>query len=253
MTQLAYRMDAEDFSFCDQKRPAHELASAAAFNLTDIRNIPVRVAVIGDMKAHGTMGWLHFIAPNQQICTVSESYVADLTGVREEYDILVVAGYDMRRLQRLLRLYQPVLTKKPKIAVLVGAMPSDRSKLLNSGYDDVFDQRTPVPEAQARLLAHHRRYRMSAETGSPRRARSFDPSLWCDSPLTARENEILAALAEKSPLPVLTYHLRKSQSGKRELANSSVRVLISTIRSKLKPGITISYAGCAYSIERSNP
>lgn len=250
MGRFAYKMEAKDFAFLDYQAPSDR---APTFNLNDIKNIAARVAVIGDVSAQGTLSWLQFIAPNQKICTVSESYVGAITSAREEYDILIAVGNDMRRLQRLIRLYQPALTKKPKIAILIGGMPSDRSKLLNSGYDDVFDQRTPVPEAQARLLTHHRRYQFTnGERGAPD-ATSFDASQWCDAPLTARQQEILCALVRSSPAPVLTYHLRKSQSGKRELTNSSVRVLISTIRSKLKSGITIKYTKSSYSIELCNP
>lgn len=251
MGRFSLNMKTEVSDLPKHAAPERRAEYACAFNLTDIKNVSIRVAAIGDAKKQGALGWLHFVAPNQETCTVSESYVADITGARKEYDILVAVGPDMRRLQRLLRLYQPALTKKPKIAVLIGGMPSDRSKLLISGYDDVFDQRMPAPEVQARLLAHYRRYRIASGRAAARGQQHMDVSQWCAAPLTAREQEILACLIERAPEAVRTYHLRKSQSGKRELANSSLRVLISTIRSKLMAGITIRYAGSSYALELS--
>ena len=249
MGYVAYQMEAENFAFIKDQMRSHEVLGTPGFILTDIKNLSVRVAVIGEVKSLHPRDWLNFIAPKHDVCTVSESYVADITPTRQEYDILIVVGRDTRRLQRLIRLYAPALTNKPKIAILVGGMPSERSKLLHSGYDDVFDQRMPVPEAQARILAHHRRYRITSGESSAKDPASFDLSQWCDAPLTAREQEVLSALVQKTPEPVLIYYLQKSLSGKRELASSSVRVLVSNIRSKLKPGVSIRYAGSSYAIE----
>ncbi|KPF92061.1 hypothetical protein IP81_08510 [Novosphingobium sp. AAP83] len=220
------------------------------FALSDLKRIVVRVALVGEIKDISTIAWLQLVVPNQIVSVVSESYIGNFSSSRENYDALFAVGHDARRLQNLIRLYLPIWKGKPKIAVLIGNMPPDRSKLLMAGYDDVIDQRVPVPEAQAKLLAIYRRYRVSNTKGGKQLVPLVDTSPWCIEPLKEREQEILATLIHRFPAKVPTYDLCKSPTGKKDLSPSSVKVMISKIRAKLKPEFSITCLSAAYSFTR---
>ncbi len=223
------------------------------FALSDLKRLAVRVALVGEIKDISAIAWLQLVAPNQNVSVVSESYIGNFSSSRETYDALFAVGHDARRLQNLIRLYLPIWKGKPKIAVMIGNMPPDRSKLLMAGYDDVIDQRIPVPEAQAKLLAVYRRYSIAGNKAAKLQVPLADTSLWCDEPLNDREQEVLSTLIHRAPAKVPTYDLCKSPTGKKDLSPSSVKVIVSKIRAKLKPGFSITCVASSYALGTEPP
>lgn len=111
----------------------------------NIRSIRARVAMFGDAANLPQYQWVQLSFPNSSQSIISESYIADFGHTRGEFDLVVVMGNDPRRLRQLMRLYRPLLSSRPKIAVMQSSNPRDRAMLLNCGFDDVFDTKMAIP------------------------------------------------------------------------------------------------------------
>lgn len=209
---------------------------------SNVRAINARVASFGDSSSLPQLHWLQFVFPDQSVRTISESYIADISPSQSDYDVLVIVGNDVRRIRHLLRLYRPLLNAKPKIAVMQQSLPRDRATLLNAGFDEVLDPRMKVPEAQARALAIANRYFQVMEDTS---ASSELPLYrWLHSALpqmTPRERCVCEMLMKHYPNPVSVSQLATASPNRSAIAASSLRVMISSIRSKLPEGVLIEY------------
>ncbi|MBF9150749.1 hypothetical protein [Novosphingobium jiangmenense] len=209
-----------------------------------VRNLVARIATFGSPSVIQQTEWLQFVFPQQSVRSVSESYIADISPTRSDYDVLAVAGNDIRRVRQLLRIYLPLPSAKPKFAILGATSPRDRATLLNAGFDDVFDARMSVTEAQARILACAQRYASVAQSS----AKAFPDAPQLQrlrrilAQLSPRERSICEALMRQFPDAANIESLATAHRGRRPLAPASLRVLISAIRAKLPAGVTISYA-----------
>ncbi|MFY7836874.1 MAG: hypothetical protein ACOVQ0_11415 [Novosphingobium sp.] len=209
----------------------------------NVRDIRARAALFGDGNNLPQLNWMELCFPNQTFTAVSESYIADISPAGNDFDILVVAGNDMRRLRQLLRLYRPLLHSKPKIAVMPATTPRERAALLNAGFDEVCDPRMPIPEAQARAVSLVNRYRTTAlhVSQKPQNRCFLDESKITVTALTRREQAICSLLLEQSPNHVSISTLCNT-TGAKMITRSSLRVLTSKIRTKLREGWQIEYA-----------
>lgn len=208
----------------------------------NVRNIRARAALFGDGNNLPQLNWMELAFPNQTSTAVSESYIADISPAANDFDILLVTGNDVRRLRQLLRLYRPLLHSKAKIAIMPATTPRERASLLNAGFDEVCDPRMPIPEAQARAVSLVNRYRTAGlrlSQNSQNRC-FFDESEITTAPLTRRERAICSLLFEQSPNHVSISTLCNA-TGVKTIARSSLRVLISKIRTKLRKGWRIEY------------
>lgn len=203
--------------------------------------------MFGDVANLPQFQWGELAFPNSSASLISESYIADFGNVRGEFDVVVVMGNDPRRLQRLMRLYRPLLRSRPKIAVLQVSNPRDRASLLNSGYDDVFEPKMPLPEAQARTIALIRRYAATL-TGDvpevPEVPEDVLRSIITDDAIdtiSCRQIGLLGLLLKKSPNPVAFDQLCSCSSKLKRISAATLRVSISNLRSMLKDDVMIQY------------
>lgn len=211
--------------------------------LGKITTLDARVVVFGNCKPDN-LKWLEQVLPNCSYRTVSESYTADVSPARSDYDVLVVAGNDVKRLRQFIRIYRPLLNSKPKLALISGALPKDRALLLNAGFDDVFDPRMAVAEGRARTVAIANRYREAAEKQSKKVVvQSSIVSEFVSSDfegnLNLRETSILLTLIAHSPRAVPTHKLRNTMARRPEISVPTLRVVLSSIRSKLASSLEI--------------
>lgn len=209
----------------------------------NVRNLVARIAIFGDTSTLPQIDWLQFVLPEQSIRPVSESYIADISPSKSDYDVLAIAGNDIRRVRYLLRIYRPLLSAKPKFAILQSTLPRDRAFLLNAGFDDVFDPRMPVPEAQARIVACAQRYAAVAEGAATPSTElpQFQRLRRMLAQLSPRERSVCEMLLLQFPNPVGIDSLATAHLGRQMLAPASLRVLISTIRTKLPEDVSIAY------------
>lgn len=200
--------------------------------------------MFGDAANLPLFQWGELAFPNSIVSFISESYIADFGNGRGEFDLVVVMGHDPRRLRQLMRLYRPLLRSRPKIAVLQVSNPRDRVLLLNSGYDDVFEPKMPVPEAQARTVALVRRYASTLMGDIPEVPENVLRSVIIDDAidtLTSRQIGLLGLLLNKSPNPVAFDQLCSCSSKRKRISAATLRVAISNLRSKLRSDVEITY------------
>ncbi|WP_298290103.1 hypothetical protein [Novosphingobium sp.] len=210
----------------------------------NIREIRARIAMFGDAANLPQFQWGELAFPNSSASFISESYIADFGNGRGEFDAVVVMGNDPRRLRQLMRLYRPLLRSRPKIAVLQVSNPRDRAMLLNSGYDDVFEPKMPVPEAQARTIALVRRYAATLTGDVPEVPEDVLKSVITEDAIdtiSRRQIGLLGLLLKKSPNPVAFDQLCSCSSKRKRISAATLRVAISNLRSMLKDDVEITY------------
>lgn len=160
-----------------------------------------------------------------------------LSIAESDYETLIIGGNDPVRAARFLRLNRPILASKVKIALMHGSLASKRAKLLNAGFDDVFDSaRMSGDEAAMRCAAIAARYQAAAHKARAdlelisalERVANVDQ-------LSKRERQLLTLLTERLGEPVSHYKLRAELGqNAEELSYNYLKVLASNLRAKLK-------------------
>lgn len=205
----------------------------------------VRVAHFGDTFPSDLDRWLRAVGHEFDLRKISDDYIADTSSRNGGFDVLLVCGSDPIRLRKFLRFYKPALAGKVKIALLQSTKPRGRARLLNSGFDDVFDLKMPAPEARTRIAAIVTR--MGVQPATDRddlvvmgsigpvdvRTLAFDR-------LTPRETKLLGLLAETPgrPVPIAKITERLSAEGK-PIRVATIRVAISKLRQKLHDNVKV--------------
>jgi DNA-binding response OmpR family regulator len=222
--------------------------------------LAVRLALVGETNASNLLIWSELLQREIDICRASENYLADISPNRFEYDLLIIAGNDPKRVKRLLRCYAPAIAWKPKVALVRSSNPRERASLLRSGFDDVFEPRMPIPEAQARMRALVNRYdmalmrRASLELASVPQSGAAADAHFAIAP-TARERALFDLLLSAQGSAVPSRILAAAQGTEGALKPSSVKVVVSSLRRKLRDGYEISsdrQKGYALRTDRAN-
>lgn len=92
-------------------------------------DLVVRMAIIGEAGSSTLLIWSELLHNDISVCRTSENYLADISPNRFDYDVLIIAGNDSKRIKRLLRYYAAALALKPKIALTRMSSPSERATL----------------------------------------------------------------------------------------------------------------------------
>jgi len=165
-----------------------------------------------------------------------------LSRAHGDYDVLIVGGSDPMRLSRFPRANRAITASVIKIALLHDSTPPRRARMLNSGYDEVLDSaRMSLPEARARIIACAHRYEAVRKAKNTARDRHDEITFLCDPlELAPRELAVLLILARNLannvPIDLLSRLIEPSEPAKFKRA---IKVTISRIRHKLKPGYRI--------------
>lgn len=208
---------------------------------------PAMIAYFNDRGVRSQLDWLDGLLPNTFAGRISESYIAPVAN--RYFRILVVCGNDPKRLIKLLRCYRNLVGRKLCIAMTQRSLPADRGKLLNAGFDDVFDLRMSHIEANCRLNAHLRRLDKAALVGTGEcsgSATRYDPVVdqLANRRLSERERLVLGVLHlrldQLTPLPDIHRAIRKRYGHSRD---RSLHVVISLLRQKLRQDYRIVYHG----------
>lgn len=208
------------------------------------RQLRTRLALISESNLASFVEWTNSLRQNLSVCRVSESYIADISPSRFEYDTLIVAGVEPTRLRRFLALYEPAIRWKSKIALLQRCGPRDRARLLRTGFDDIFDLRMLPEEACLRMQALHLRYKMTREHQQQKegkdRLTAQTHELFFLERLSERESEIFRILLAARGNPVPHGRLARALAHREEQTLNALKVTISGLRKKLKPGVVIA-------------
>ncbi|WP_158637655.1 response regulator transcription factor [Novosphingobium taihuense] len=192
---------------------------------------------------------------NAQVFRIADDYTSFIDDRRETYSVIFIVGSDPGRIRKFMRIYRPLLKSKAKIALLRDARPQVRAQILNVGFDDVFDVEMDPTEGQARIKAILGRMGQRQTDDLLRNVRQLHLQHYVISPLLGRESRILSLLAAAKGAPVRTERLTATgRSALRPISPKSLQVLISGLRAKLKPTISImSHGSSGYALLDASP
>jgi DNA-binding response OmpR family regulator len=162
-----------------------------------------------------------------------------LSRASAEYDVLLIGGSDPQRMGRFLRANRALLNDIARVAVVTGSTPALRARMLNAGFDDVFDiARTPVEEARVRAVAISRDHAITRHTQSSVGQMSSVLEPICNpTSLTPREFALLWLMATNlgRPVPVaqMAHEIAHTDPARFRRA---IKVSMSNLRRKLLPG-----------------
>lgn len=144
------------------------------------------------------------------------------------------------RLVRFLKDNAPGLRSCVKIAVMAHSSPSKRARVIRAGYDDVFDIfRCSQEEAAARLAVIRKRYEMAADKNAQQYYKDQKLLKVCYlDKISSRERKILEFLMEKNSCTYYRLQVEISDFVQ-EMSLENLKVVISNLRKKLKPGAAI--------------
>lgn len=215
--------------------------AANAHDEIDHARLSIRVAIVGEAGSTELLIWSELLQHDISVCRASENYIADIAPSRFDYDVLLIAGSDPKRIKRLLRCYAPALARRPKVALTKGNSPSERASLLRAGFDDVFDTRMPMPEARARMRAMVQRYGIARAhapaSAAVETAPDYGPHLV--APATGSERALLEMLLAANGRSVPATMLAGALGRNEPLKLATIKVIVSTLRKKLRKGADI--------------
>lgn len=214
----------------------------------------VRILYINDKNYEARAQWLAGIFPSDQIFKYSPENTRAISSA-SYFNIVMVHGDDVPRISKIIRENSEAFAGKVKIAVCSRSWPPDRARLLNAGFDDIFDLRMDPLEARARVAALMRRRLLSQTRQAPPISQQLliEMQGYVTSKLTFRETEIFAKLLEKRGQPVSIAVLGTSFRNKTGgMKKAALRVFLCRLRKKLKDNVQIvSENGVSYILKIS--
>lgn len=197
----------------------------------------IRYLSMNDLHREARDNWLRATFGVFDLYTFVDLETRFLSIAESDYETLIIGGNDPVRAARFLRINRPILASKVKIALMYGSLASKRAKLLNAGFDDVFDSaRMGGEEAAMRCAAIVARYRAAAHQAQAELELASSLERVANLHLLGkRERQLLKLLAERLGEPVSHYKLRTELGNNAdELSYNYLKVLASNLRAKLK-------------------
>ncbi|MEY4722278.1 MAG: hypothetical protein RIQ46_2003 [Pseudomonadota bacterium] len=202
-----------------------------------------RVVHVGDRNLAARGNWLAALYPVTVSVKYNELDTTLLSSASGDFQLFILHGDDTDRMSKIIRRNSEVLAGKIKIALCSRSYPPDRARLLNSGFDDVFDLRMDPVEAFARINAMQRRRTMAmrSQISEINNVLLEEIHQYTKQRLTHREYEVLAKLVSKRGAPVSFSELSRSKNKRiPPMGRQALQVFICRLRKKLKPGIHIN-------------
>jgi len=202
----------------------------------------IRYLSMNDLHRGARDTWLQDAFTNVEYHTFADLETGFLSVAERDYAVLIIGGNDPVRTARFLKANRPILELKAKIALMHRSHAIKRAKVLNAGFDDVFDSARMSPEeAQARSAAIIARYRASADVvRSEQELTDVLGRVAHVHLLGKRERQLLVLLTARIGEPVTYYRLRTSLGrDSEEISYNYLKVLASNVRAKLKPPYVI--------------
>lgn len=201
-----------------------------------------RYLSINDQNAEARTHWLgrvfHFI----EEFVYSENDTRFVSAAETDYDVLVIGGNDATRVAAIYKKNRQILQRRLVVGLMKGSNPHRRARVIFSGLDDVLDiERTEPAEAIARIRAMRLRYAMrEVQQRMEASSRSTLAAVAEVDRLSPKERALLEILVERKGTHAS--HARLCAVGSRthdQLSEKNLKVSISTLRRKLKPGVRI--------------
>lgn len=207
-------------------------------------NLPrARIVFLSDRNAPARENWIRAIYPDEPSSKYSELDTTLFSTSTGAFQMLLLHGDDPERMAKIIRRDTESLSGKIKIALCSRTYPPDRAKLLNAGFDDVFDLRMDPIEAFARINAMQRRRTIAQRSQAPDINAVLLEEIhhYTTRRLTHREYEVLAKLVSKRGAPVSNSELSRSKNKRiPPMGVKALQVFICRLRKKLRPEYKIN-------------
>jgi DNA-binding response OmpR family regulator len=205
-------------------------------------NIVAHYVFMGDQNEKMREQWARQCFPHLRTFPLSIDSAAAVSRAQTDFDVLVVSGYDVPRSMKFLKENYAAVRSMPKIALVEESRATKRAKLLLAGYDDVFDiSRMRVEEGIARICAMRARFaKAQASIEEVENTSRTLAQVAYVQRLSKRERMILLELIS-APNRFCSYELLRSLISEwgEEISNNNLKVIISNMRAKLKPGVAV--------------
>lgn len=166
------------------------------------------------------------------------------------YDAILVGGPDIPRAIKFLKNFETITQSVMKIAILNNSNASKRAKLLNAGFDDVFDiSKISIKEAQARALSMHARYEAARISLNVENSLNYEISKISDVHLMSkREKYIVESFLnshnfyisyERLQQIIFNYRDNTYFSHDDKITFNNLKVIVSNLRRKLKQNVKL--------------
>jgi DNA-binding response OmpR family regulator len=205
--------------------------------------INVRYLTLNDDSRADRLRWLSQTVSGFQVEQYSEKSTAFMSSHNGNYDALIIGGKDEARITRIIRHNLPLLQTKMKLCLTAKSTARGRAQLIAAGFDDAIDiGRVDPREGIMRIRAIWRRYAdwYGRQEGERLYLARLEQIIAVDE-LSDREGKLIACL-ELNPGRVVPHgRLRGLISHDwEEVTQKHLKVVISSLRRKLLPGVTIS-------------
>ena len=217
-----------------------------------IANLRVRYITVKDQEFDVRFKWLSSVFQHIETYDFGSQETYALSTAMRDYDILVVGANDVQRIAKFVRANARAISGRVKFVVMDQTDPQRRARVLNAGFDDVFDLSRMLPEeALMRVASVCGRYKSVGE-----RAKIFAEkqavikTITGSDHLARSELVLLQALCEDIGQPVSYLALANiCSSDYRRMSENHLKVLISKLRRKImKPYNIKSVLGMGYKI-----
>lgn len=224
--------------------------------VSNLENLITHYVFMGDQGEKQREQWARQCFPNLRSFPLSLDSPAAVSRAQTEFDILVVSGSDAPRSIKFLKENYPAVRSLPKIALVEDSRATKRAKLLMAGYDDVFDvSRLRVEEGIARIGAMRTRFAIAqASIDKVESTGRTLAQIANVNRISKRERTILLELIS-APNQFCSYAMLRSllSDWGEEISNNNLKVIISNLRGKLKPGVMITARmNSGYSLNYTN-
>ena len=205
--------------------------------------INVRYLTLNDDSRGDRRKWLSQTVSGYQVAQYSEKSTAFMSSHNGNYDALIIGGKDVARITRIIRHNLPLLKTKMKICLTAKSTARGRAQLIAAGFDDAIDiGRVDPREGIMRIRAIWRRYAdWYGRQESERLYLARVAQIIAVDELSDREGKLIACLELNLGRVVPHGRLRALISHDwEEVTQKHLKVVISSLRRKLLPGVTIS-------------
>ena len=205
-----------------------------------ISNLRVRYITVRDQAFDARFKWLSSVFQHIETYDFGSQETYALSTALRDYDILVVGANDVQRIAKFVRANARAISGRVKFVVMDQTDPQRRARVLNAGFDDVFDLSRMLPEeALMRVASVCGRYKSVGERANIfAEKQAVIKTITGGDHLARSELVLLQALCENIGQPVSYLSLANTcSSDYRRMSENHLKVLISKLRRK----ITVPY------------
>lgn len=203
----------------------------------NLEKLAIRYITMGDSDKICRDQWVKQIMPNVEEFEFSSFFFNPTSKASSFYDAIIIGGSDISRSIKYIKNSMPLLHSVAKICVLNGSNPLQRSRLINGGFDDVFDiAKVSKSEAISRIFSIVRRYRLSLNLFQEGSSLENKLRTICSlHNVSDRQKKILILFLQKNNKFITYNQLKNSISDDTfsEITFNNLKVIISNLRKHL--------------------